>query len=230
MLTVNRHDAINRFDPKRNRGVSFKGSAVINSSIEKNTAKPAKGIISKTTKVLWNGIVGATEKVMRPLAGTGLIKTLSEKLNLNSFNKHIMPLSAIGLTLGYIGYVNASDKIEEDRKKTLSINMGIVGSLSTIFGYFIDGKINKKVDKFIDGFSKANPDFNYRNLKKGIKAAKGIIIFGLIYRFISPVFATPAADVITKKFLNKNNKKEEENIFKQSNDIIFKEFYYNKKN
>ena len=45
----------------------------------------------------------------------------------------------------------------------------------------------------------SNNDTNLSTLMNGFKIAKSLMIFAMIYRFISPVFATPIANKISEK-------------------------------
>ena len=40
------------------------------------------------------------------------------------------------------------------------------------------------------------------NMMNGFRIAKALMVFALVYRFISPVFATPVANKISEKIEN----------------------------
>lgn len=164
-----------------------------------NCSEVSDTFISTTKKAgLYDKWVEINKKGLNYIAQTKLMQKLLKHINIDSFNKHFMSINAVGLTSFYILNIMKSKEIEKDRKKTLAINMAIVGTLSTILGYSVNERINKVTEKFIDKFAKANPDINYKNMTKGMKAAQGIIIFSIIYRFIAPVIATPLADRLSK--------------------------------
>lgn len=173
--------------------ISFKGGGV--SPVEKIAVSKGFGVV--------DGIINLTQKGLSALAQTNLMKNLTKKINLQAFNKHIMPATSLVFSSCYIGNVLTNDSIEKNRKATLATNMAIVGGLSTALGYFMDDRLKNGVDRFIKKFGAANPDINYKFMSKGIKAAQSIIIFSLIYRLLGPVIATPLADKFSKLFFNK---------------------------
>ncbi len=102
----------------------------------------------------------------------------------------------------YMYNVSRSKKIEEEQKGPLMLNMFIGTLFSTAGGYLVDGAINKKLKPFDDFIEKHYPK-NADNIKNGFRIAKGLMVFQLLYRFVSPVIATPIANHISNKVREK---------------------------
>lgn len=165
----------------QNKTVSFKGGA---SQVVKT------GLLKKAG----NKVVDIVEKPVTYIAGSGFMNKLLDKTSEKMFNKHFMAANSFVLSSSYILFELKSKKIEEDRKKTLMVNLALGGILPTIGGYLINDKITKRVDKFIEKFGKANPDIPYKSMKKSVKAAQGIFVFAMMYRLICPLIATQMAE------------------------------------
>jgi len=59
------------------------------------------------------------------------------------------------------------------------------------------GAMNKHIDKFVRKYSAAN--INHKELsvlRKGLGGAVGMMVFGLMYRYVAPVLVTPIANNI----------------------------------
>lgn len=114
--------------------------------------------------------------------------------------KHIIALEGIYLSGFYIYNTMRSKTIAEDQKMPLAVNQGLVTVVSTIGAYTFEKAISKWFESFRDLFKKKNPgmsnaDFN--KYKGGFSKLKTLVAFGLIYRFITPVFITPIANKIS---------------------------------
>lgn len=120
-----------------------------------------------------------------------------------NYTAHLAALCANVLNGFYMYNVSRSKKIEEEQKGPLMLNMFIGTVFSTIGGYAVDGAINKKlkpIDEAIEkNFEKAKVD----GIKKGFRIAKSLMVFQLLYRFVSPVIATPIANHISNKIREK---------------------------
>ncbi len=97
----------------------------------------------------------------------------------------------------YMYNVAKSQKIEEDQKKPLMLNMFIGTMLATVGGYTINKGIDKRLFKVEKAISKNYP--KNEAILTGFKVARSLMIFQLLYRFVTPVIATPVANYISDK-------------------------------
>ena len=111
--------------------------------------------------------------------------------------KHLSALNGLIISGMYVVKTLQNDKLDPERKPTLAINQAAVSVVSTVLGYTFDKVANKKVDKVIEKFQAANMGKGAEKLAEyagGIKAAASMMIFGTVYRYISPVLVTPIAN------------------------------------
>ena len=112
---------------------------------------------------------------------------------------------------GFYMYNTAkSKKIEQDQKRPLIINMGLVTGISTILGLFINSKTNKKMEQLEKYFEKNAKIANNDTLKictKGIRPATKLLTFVAIYRYLAPVLITPVANKISNVLSNRETPK-----------------------
>lgn len=128
-------------------------------------------------------------------------KNLADKLT-----SHLIVLGSTILSGFYVLKTVKNKDLEEDKRKTLAINQGLVWVASTIMAYTFDGWARAKFDKSIKTFLKNNidaPPAKLANWEKGLKIARSIIIVDTVYRFIAPVIVTPLANHLGNK-LRKN--------------------------
>lgn len=192
------------------------------SGVSFGSAASAAGVVKKSkffapVKKLFKPVVNAHAKVMDELT-TWLAKGLAKPFETKAAEKvvgwavtkegkknknliaHLSVLTSLVLSGFYVKKTLDNKNLDEKKKKTLAINQAAVAILSAGLGYFINDKIDGRVDKFIKKFIKVNAD----TVKKadldmyvdGIRNAKSIMVFALIYRFFSPVFVTPIANAI----------------------------------
>lgn len=132
---------------------------------------------------------------------------------------HLIAIGSLILSSFYVTRTLKNDKLDTKKRKTLAINQAAVCGSSLLMAYGIEGLINKKIDRFIEKFKASSPINKITDevLKKaenekldkyiaGIKAAKTIVVFGLVNRYIAPVIITPIANAIG----NRVHKKEAE--------------------
>lgn len=140
------------------------------------------------------------------------VKNIIEKTKKNKFlNDHLVShfsaLTSIVLSGFYMKKTLENDKLDPHKRRTLAINQGLVSVVSTILAYAVDGVTNKKINKFTDKFMAANftkySEKALYNYKDGIGAASKMMIFGLIHRFVAPVFVTPIANQIGNRIETK---------------------------
>lgn len=113
----------------------------------------------------------------------------------SNFPMHIVAATDIVATGAFIQQTKSSNKIEENRKKTLMYNSAISTALSIASGYVLDKLLDSPTQKFIDKFKKYNK--NDKNLSKqiqGIKIAKPILILGMVYYCLIPFISTFLAE------------------------------------
>lgn len=133
------------------------------------------------------------------------------KKNKNLFN-HLMTSASVVLSSFYVLRTLANKDLDEKKKTTLAINQTLVFSVSTAACYTIEGWIRKKVNTFANHFEAVNvknfigKEEQLRKLKKGIDPASKIMVYDMIFRFMTPVLLTPLAN----HFGNKLNEKEAE--------------------
>lgn len=119
------------------------------------------------------------------------VQEFSKKNADSNFPMHINAIKDALTTAVFIGGVNESKKIKDERKKPLIYNSAIATGLSIATGYAIDSVTKKPAEKFIQKLSEANK--NDPNLKKyidGFKIAKPVFILGIMYYGIIPAIST----------------------------------------
>lgn len=177
---------------------------------------PAKSKFFEPVKKFFKPMMDAYNKSMDKFA-MKLAKTFGKLLELKPVEKivertknwdlvsHLSVFTSVVLSGFYIQKTLENKKLDEHRKMTLAINQGIVCLFSGALAYTFDKISNKKTGEFIEKFKNINAgDANLSKYVDGINAAKKIMIFGFIYRFISPVIATPIANSIGNKLQEKN--------------------------
>lgn len=123
---------------------------------------------------------------------------------------HLTALTGLVLSGFYIDKTLKNDKLDSQKRKTLAINQAIVTVLSTIGGYTLEEVLNARIDRFVKKFLEVNKHEPAEMLAKyetGIRTAASVMIFGIIYRFIGPVIATPIANIIGNHIHAKNEAK-----------------------
>lgn len=222
-LNYNKTNVRNNFKKTNYSLVSFgiKPPSTENSSFFKMIGRGMKAILKGYDKIgeflnkkFISKIMG-TKPVMKLIDKT----VANEKFN-NKLPTHLMTLGSFILSGFYIKRTLENDQLEPKKRKTLAINQAAVLGVSTVMCYSIDGLLNNKVKRFTEKFNIANgiDKILYEKLlttdKKaaekylqetgqktakytnGIGLAKSAIIFGLVYRYITPVLVTPIANKI----------------------------------
>lgn len=138
-------------------------------------------------------------------------KTLEKtKRSKNLFN-HLMTAGSVVLSGMYVIRTLTNKELDDKKRNTLAINQSLVFAVSTALCYLADDRLNNivkllanKFEAVNTGVAKMEPD-KLRKCVKGIDAAKKIMIFDIIYRFMAPVFLTPVANAIGNKINEKQN-------------------------
>lgn len=167
------------------------GAKTIKSKFFEPITKPYYNTMDKVETHLAQGIL--------KILGTDTAKNIITKTKDTNLVSHLTALTGVILSGFYIEKTLKNDRLDEQRRKVLAINQAVVCALSTAGAYFVDKMLDKKIAKFTDKFMQVNAKEAPEALakyKNGIRAASSIMIFGTIYRFISPVFATPIANRI----------------------------------
>lgn len=132
---------------------------------------------------------------------------LAEKFHKTNFEQHMMNLTDIFTTGVFIATTMNNKKIQDKRKKVLSINAALSTGLSVLGGLGLNKLIEKPVEKFTQAFKEANknsPDLG--KYLEGIRVTKSVLILGGIYYIIIPILSTFFAERIEKKIGEKFNK------------------------
>lgn len=169
--------------PKAQGNISFKGNPV--------------------TKIYDKGI-DKLAKFFGKVLDNKKVQNLAEKAKDMSIENHVMAASGTIVSSFYVINTLKSKKIEEDRKGPLIYNSVISWALATSGGYSIDKVLNKHINKFVDNYKKVNA--NEKNLDKqlrGIKIMKSALVFGMMYRWITPWISTILAEKVWNKKMQK---------------------------
>lgn len=203
---------ITQLSPKlnttQNSNRDFKGQQYVNftaTPVKSKLFTPIAVPISKQYDKFTEKIAEGFGKLLDTNFAENIIKNTK---NSPHFNKYLVShLSATGsviLSSLYVKKTLNNPNLDEQKRRTLAINQTAVWGVSTIMCYTFDGMANKQVDNFITKFEKANlGDTKMAHYKNGIKVAKTIMIFDLVYRFIAPVLVTPIANHIGNKIQEK---------------------------
>lgn len=174
---------------------------------------PLKKFIDRIIGKPYDKFVDSIAKLFGKLLDTdvalNLIKKTSKKDNSSSnVLSNLSTLGSVILSGLYVKKTLDNDKLDPNKKKTLAINQASVWGISTILGYTFNGIVNKKVDKFASEFEKRNQGNEHLGKYiEGIKIAKTVMIFDIVYRYFAPVVVTPIANHIGNKL---QEKKEDE--------------------
>ena len=161
-------------------------------------------IIPNFVKNGYDKFIGFVAKGVGKLADADWMQKLTKKCvekNIN-YTAHLSALCANILNAFYMYNVSRSQKIEQEQKGPLMLNMFIGTLFSTAGGYLINGMIDKKL-KPIDEAIKKHFKEKTPIIQDGFKVAKSLMVFQLLYRFVSPVIATPIANHISNKIREK---------------------------
>ena len=156
----------------------------------------------------------ATDKLAKGFANLAKSEKMTNLIeNMGKHNVISLLAASTGVVIsGFYMYNTAkSKKIEPEHKKPLMVNMGLVTAIATAGGLLINKALDKKITDYMDFFGKRNADKlsqdSINACKTGIKAASSLLIFTMIYRYISPVIVTPIANKISNHFFGKEHGK-----------------------
>ena len=165
---------------------------------------PAIKIVPNFVKQGYDKFIGFIAKGVGKLADTEWVQNTTKWCVKNDVNytAHLAALCANILNGFYMYNVSRSKKIEPEQKGPLMLNMFIGTLFSTAGGYLVDEAINKKLKPFDAAIEKHFKE-NATGIKNGFRIAKSLMVFQLLYRFVSPVIATPIANHISNKVREK---------------------------
>lgn len=129
-----------------------------------------------------------------------------------NLTSHLIVTGSTMLSGFYMIKTLKNKQMDEDKRKTLAVNQGLVWLVSTVMAYTFDGWARGAFNEnILKPFEKATShlDATKRStLKAGMEIARPIIIVDLVYRFIAPVIVTPWANAIGNKLqeMHKNSK------------------------
>ncbi len=136
------------------------------------------------------------------------VQKFATKYKDSSIENHEMAVAGTIVSSFYVINTLKSKKIEEERKGPLIYNSIISWAIATTGAYSVDKLLNKHLKNFENNYKKANA--NEANLDKqlrGIKIMKSALIFGMMYRWVTPWISTLLAEKIWNKKIHKNEKK-----------------------
>lgn len=118
--------------------------------------------------------------------------------------KHISASTDILLSGTFAYQTHKSNKIKEDRKKTLIYNNVISTAITLLGGYSIDKLVKAKTEKFVNEFSQMHKnDPKLQKYIQGLNILRPALIFAGIYYIILPMISTYLAEKIDKITTNK---------------------------
>lgn len=117
---------------------------------------------------------------------------------------HLMVFGSTVLSGFYVCQTLSNKKLDEDKRRTLAINQGIVFTVSTAMAYTFDKMLGKKTKAIQKTYEKINKLGSDDIHVKGISTAKKIMVVDIVYRFLAPVIVTPLANYIGNKVIEKN--------------------------
>ena len=167
-------------------------------NVQKNNSKSFNGNVAK----VYDGLIEkAAKKLVAPVLEKDdrFINFIEKTANITDMPNHLSTLGAAATSGFYVRSTLKNEKLQKKERQTLALNQALVFGVSTLGAYFANGKIGKVVDnikyKYIE-YNQHNPKLGSR--LNGFKTASGLMIFALMYRYISPVVVTPIASGISK--------------------------------
>lgn len=190
--------------------VAFKGQSDNDSqnsvSFKGNVPKPKQGLMDKIGQFF-------AKAYAEPLKfGQGWLQRFSEWAGKmpGNMTQHMATLGALITSGVYVGRTLTNDKLDKERRSTLALNQSLCWVVPTIGAYTVDsllkksfknteylfrgimnqqlatGKITEKArDKFIEKLP---------GRVRNVRTLTTLLTFTLIYRYITPVIVTPAAN------------------------------------
>lgn len=201
----------NIYNNENQTQINFQGNiaqSTNNSKIFSFISKPFTRQYDKLTSFLAKGF----GKAMNSKTAENLICATQNNKKLHDHLvkyqvSHLLTASSIVLSGLYINKTLKNDKLDPDKKRTLAINQATVWGVSTIMGYTFSRLVEKKTNEIIKKFKEINKELGEQKLNRyanGIKTAKALMVFDIVYRYLTPVLVTPLANHIGNKLHEKD--------------------------
>ena len=157
---------------------------------------------------------GLIEPILKPVANSKFMTKFADwSANVDNMPSHLATAGSVVTTYFYASNTKKKlNKDEEQRKraKTLVLNQVLVMLVSTALAYGANGALNKFSKNLGYKFREANQGHaKLSSRMKGFDVAKQLLIFTMMYRYVSPVFVTPVASKLSKVIDNMKAKKAE---------------------
>lgn len=142
-------------------GVKFIQTKPMQKLVEKIEEKQAhKNALNAQIDVVNKGIAAFNENLSDKSKKLKLVKKYNDNLY-----SHLIVIGSTVLSGFYVLKTLENKKMDEDKRRTLAINQGLVYVVSTVMAYTFDHWINKKVSGPLKEYSKYNNQENEKNLK-----------------------------------------------------------------
>lgn len=170
-------------------------------------ANPDTGLLNRAEAKLAKSFVKVLDtKVVEKL----VLNTAKHPGIQKNLTSHLIVTGSTMLSGFYMAKTLKNKQMDEDKRKTLAVNQGLVWLVSTVMAYSFDGWARGAFNKnILAPFEKANMHLDpaKRNaLKAGMEIARPIMIVDLVYRFIAPVIVTPWANAIGNRLQEAHKK------------------------
>ena len=202
----------------------------------KASAPKKPGMFNKLYELIGDTMGGLYGK---PLIESKAMADLSAKLSdiPGGLTQAMQTFGSLLTSGAYMYGTLTNDKLDADKRKTLSINQLLCFIVPTIAAYTVDRAINGFVKKceyrysglqqqaIADALAKGDKKLADELMKslsdkvKGVRALASLAVFTIIYRYATPVLITPFANKIGNK-LNERNKAEKKEIVLNSQENI----------
>ncbi|MCD8378342.1 MAG: hypothetical protein LUB59_06105 [Candidatus Gastranaerophilales bacterium] len=212
-----------------NSGVNAQINSGMTNSAPNFTAAPklnpsyfskSNAFLSETKKgagKLWEKFIdnAIVKPIVVPLMNSKAMGKLADKsAKTNNMAAHMSTAGSFVTTAVYANRTLNNDNLDKKRARTLALNQVLVTTVSTLGAYTINDKLGKFSKNLGYKFREANQgNKNLTKRMQGFNIAKQLLIFSVMYRYVTPVLVTPLASKLSKCIDNKR----EENKLKQQN-------------
>lgn len=138
-------------------------------------------------------------KIIGKIIDKKAVQNFAHRFKNSNYEMAIISATDIFATFGFMHQNKKNNKISEEHKKALNHNVLFGTSMSILSAYTLDKALDKKTNKFIENFEKANK--NLKDLPKyieGIRITKKVFILGGLYYCVIPFLATFLSDKTSK--------------------------------
>lgn len=183
--------------------VFFKGAKKSNTSASNNISFKGNPIVKG-----YGNVIEWLAKGFGKILDNEKVQKFASKYKNSSIENHEMAAAGTIVSTFYVINTLKSKKIEEERKGPLIYNSIISWAIATSGAYTVDKLLNKYLKNFEKNYKKVNAaEKNLDKQLRGIKIMKSALIFGMMYRWVTPWISTILAENIwNKKLAKKSNK------------------------